>query len=266
MRMANTLFVGKVYHRFDELPSTNDWAAALLAQAENVATSATKNKPPEGTAVRAASQSAGRGQFGSRWESTAGQNLLLSVLFYPHWLAASSQFGLSMAVALALRDTINACAPHSAVRATVKWPNDLYLGSRKVAGILIQNSLAGQHLQSSIVGIGLNVNQLRFSPDLPNPTSMALAFGQEYALDAVADTLFEHLERRYLQLKAGREGDLKAEYESHLYRLGVSAQFARSADGAVFEGIIQGVTALGWLRIKVGEAEEAFEVKGVKFL
>jgi BirA family biotin operon repressor/biotin-[acetyl-CoA-carboxylase] ligase len=266
MRMANTLFVGKVYHRFDELPSTNDWAAALLAQSENALPPATKNKPPEGTAVRAASQSAGRGQFGSRWESAAGQNLLLSIIFYPQWLALPAQFGLSMAVALALRDTVNACAPDSAVRATIKWPNDLYLGSRKAAGILIQNSLAGRHLQSSIVGIGLNVNQLRFNPLLPNPTSMRLAFGQEFDTDALAEALFENLEHRYLQLKSGRQRDLKAEYESHLYRLGVPAQFARSADGGVFEGTIRGVTGLGLLRIHVGEGEETFEVKSVKFL
>ncbi|HRI60574.1 MAG TPA: hypothetical protein PK228_12640, partial [Saprospiraceae bacterium] len=92
--MTNTLFIGKVYHRFDELPSTNDWAAELLA----------KSKPPEGTAVRADSQSAGRGQYGSRWESAAGKNLTISIILYPRWLEVSAQFYLSMAVALGVQD------------------------------------------------------------------------------------------------------------------------------------------------------------------
>ncbi|MCB0545397.1 MAG: hypothetical protein KDC70_17850, partial [Saprospiraceae bacterium] len=94
--MANTLFIGKVYHRFDQLPSTNDHAAELIA----------KSTPPEGTVIRAASQTAGRGQFGSRWESAAGKNLTLSVILYPDWLEAGAQFHLSMATALALHDTV----------------------------------------------------------------------------------------------------------------------------------------------------------------
>lgn len=86
--MTNTLFIGKVYHRFDQLPSTNDWAAELLA----------KSKPPEGTVVRADSQSAGRGQFGSRWESVAGKNLTISIILYPRWLEVSAQFYLSLSL------------------------------------------------------------------------------------------------------------------------------------------------------------------------
>ena len=92
--MANTLFIGKVYYRFDELPSTNDRAAELIA----------KSKPPEGMVVRADSQSAGRGQFGSRWESDSGKNLTFSVILYPTWLDVSAQFYLSMAIALGVHD------------------------------------------------------------------------------------------------------------------------------------------------------------------
>ncbi|MCB9316079.1 MAG: hypothetical protein H6569_08075 [Lewinellaceae bacterium] len=94
--MANTLFIGKVYLQFDELPSTNDYALELLA----------KSKPPEGTVIRAASQSAGRGQFGSQWESQAGKNLLISIILFPKWLLASEQFRLSEATALAVWETI----------------------------------------------------------------------------------------------------------------------------------------------------------------
>lgn len=248
--MTNTLFIGKVYHRFDELPSTNDWAAELLA----------KSKPPEGTVVGADSQSAGRGQFGSRWESAAGQNLTLSVILYPDWLEAHAQFYLSMAVALSLRDTV-----HGAW-CTVKWPNDLYLGNRKAAGILIQNALSGQYLQSSVVGIGLNVNQIQFDPALPNPTSLALFFGKKFDLDEVAGRLFECLERRYLQLKSGHRAVIKAEYEQSLFRIGLSSNFIRTNDNSQFKGIIQGVTEAGRLRVETESGEETFEVKEIRFV
>lgn len=292
--MTNTLFVGKVYLRFDELPSTNDRAAELLA----------KSKPPEGTVVRADSQSAGRGQFGSRWESAAGQNLTLSVILYPNWLEAQQQFYLSMAVALGVKDAafvfdptpnpsptgrgdverneasgMNKAGGEEAVVSSrpplptgegpgvgLKWPNDLYLGPRKAGGILIQNSISGAFLQSSIVGIGLNVNQLAFDPALPNPTSLAAYFGRPFDLDAVADRLFECLERRYLQLKSGQHAAIKAEYEQSLFRLGEPAQFVRSADDTSFEGIIRGVTESGRLRIQTAAGEEVFDLKEVRYL
>jgi len=260
--MTNTLFTGKVYYRFDELPSTNDWAAELLA----------KSKPPEGTVIRADSQSAGRGQFGSRWESAAGKNLTLSVVLYPTWLEAPAQFYLSMAVALALRDAADLSAPgtfsqspNPSPQSLIKWPNDLYLGQRKVAGILIQNGLSGQFLQSSIVGIGLNVNQTEFDPALPNPTSMALYFGRSFDRDKVAGSLFECLERRYLQLKSGQREALKAEYERSLYRLGERSHFVRATNGVEFDGIIRGVTEEGRLRVETGAGEANYDLKEIKF-
>ena len=293
--MANTLFIGKVYYRFDELPSTNDRAAELLA----------KSKPPEGSVVRADSQSAGRGQFGSRWESAAGKNLTLSIILYPNWLEARAQFYLGMAVALGVRDAVLACNPtpdpspdgrgaathtaHSSTPASspsetptntaehatsplpsgegvgLKWPNDLYLGPRKAGGILIQNSLAGQFLQSSVVGIGLNVNQMEFDPALPNPTSLAMTFGQTFDLDAVAERLFECLERRYLQLKSGQQAAIKAAYEQSLFRLGTPAVFIRTNDGSTFEGAIRGVTETGHLRVQTETGEAFFDLKEIRF-
>lgn len=257
--MKNTLFTGNVYHRFDELPSTNDYAAELIA----------KSTPPEGTVVRAATQTAGRGQYGSRWESAPGQNLLMSVIYHPSWLKTGTQFYLSMAVALSLRDTVHYLlstvhSPPPAV--TIKWPNDLYIGDRKAGGILIQNTLSGEFLQSSIIGIGLNVNQLEFDASLPNPTSLALAFGRNFDLEVVDEHLLECHEQRYLQLKSGRHDEIKAEYERHLYRLGVPARFARP-DGAEFTGVIRGVRADGRLRLEQEAGlEQVFDLKEVRFM
>lgn len=283
LRDMNTRFIGKVYLRFDELPSTNDYALALLdAPAVGSVFPSDKTgqwhhnpysntKPSEGTVVRAASQSAGRGQFGSQWQSKPGQNLLLSIILYPVWLEAASQFYLSMAVSLAVREAAEGSMANGQQgmsdtqppRFEIKWPNDLYIGSRKSAGILIQNALAGNRLQSSVVGIGLNVNQLDFDPSLPNPTSLAAVFGQNFDLDNVAERLLECLEHRYEQLRSGHRAALRSEYEHSLLGFGKMARYARP-DGTELEGTVRGVTKEGRLRIeRVGGEEETFGMKEV---
>jgi BirA family biotin operon repressor/biotin-[acetyl-CoA-carboxylase] ligase len=110
------------------------------------------------------------------------------------------------------------------------------------------------------------VNQLEFPADLPNATSLRRVFGQEFDLDAVADRLFECLERRYMQLKAGNRAEIKAEYEENLWRRGEPSRFVRSADVQEFEGTILGVTERGLLRVETGEGLEEFEVKEVRFV
>lgn len=257
--MLNTLFVGKVYHRFEELPSTNDWAAELLATS-----STSKTRPPEGTVVRADNQTAGKGQLGSPWQSEPGENLLLSIIFYPTWLETNGQFYLSMAVALALHDCLSAFAEQSKI--AVKWPNDLYLNDRKAAGVLIQNTLSGTQLQSSIVGIGLNLNQTRFPSDLPNASSLACALGRKVDVDAVEAQLFAALEQRYLQLKAGQRSAIKETYEQRLWRRGENAAFIRQSDGSRFDGRIIGVTEQGLLRVETSAGEERFELKTLGFV
>jgi BirA family transcriptional regulator, biotin operon repressor / biotin---[acetyl-CoA-carboxylase] ligase len=260
--MPNTLFIGKVYLRFDELSSTNDHAAELLAPEHDVRT---KSKPAEGTVIRADSQSAGRGQFGSQWQSAAGKNLTFSVILYPVWLEVAAQFQLSMAVAVALYDAVQSLYV-GPLPVRIKWPNDLYIGDRKTAGILIQNALAGSRIQSSIIGIGLNVNQLQFDPELPNPVSLALASGTEFDLDAVAAPLFECLERRYLQLKSGQSAQIRSEYEALLYRRNTESAFLETASEQVFSGSVLGVTDSGQLRVLTGEGERLFGVKDIRFL
>lgn len=251
--MSNNLFIGKVYHRFPELPSTNDLAAELVS----------KSRPPEGTVVRADNQTAGHGQFGSKWLSAAGQNLLVSVILYPAWLPVERQFDLSMAVALALHDTARSLYPGG--RWSVKWPNDLYEGDRKIAGILIKNSLSSGQIQSSVVGIGLNVNQLAFDPALPNPASLALVSGTSYDTDMAALQLFGALERRYLQLKSGAGRAVKAAYEQTLYRKDILSEFERLPDGEHFSGVIRGVGESGMLLVET-EALESFDLKQIRII
>ncbi len=225
--MRNTLFIGKVYHRLDEIPSTNDYAQEMVA----------KSRPAEGTVVRADSQSAGRGQFGSRWQAEPGCNLTLSVILYPTHLAVGRQFYLSMAAALAVHDTLLACG---FADAKIKWPNDLLIDGRKTAGILIQNSLKGARIGSSVVGIGLNVNQSVFPPELTQATSMALVAQKPFDLQNVENTLLGSFEHRYLQLKSEKYAELNADYHERLYARGEWREFRRP-DALPFRARVEGV-------------------------
>jgi BirA family biotin operon repressor/biotin-[acetyl-CoA-carboxylase] ligase len=248
----NTLFVGKVVVSFRELSSTNERAIELLA----------KTKPSEGTAITAEFQTAGRGQIGSSWHSTPGANLLLSVILYPHWLTARRGFLLSMAAGLAVADTV---LELGASEVKVKWPNDVYVGQEKVAGILLQNSLAGQKIQWSVVGIGLNVNETDFPPALPNPTSLRRHLGRDIPLEEVRTLLFARLEQRYRQAQL-RTAELEAAYLQHLYRYQETDTFRRTTTGEDFSGRIVRVSPEGRLIVAHQHgSEEAFDLKAIQF-
>ena len=159
-------------------------------------------------------QTAGRGQRGNTWESEPGKNLTFSLYFRPVGVAADEQFAISMAVAVEMTKILR---PYVG-RVKVKWPNDIYVGDRKIAGILIENRLKGNRISECVVGIGLNVNQSRFHSDAPNPVSIAQITGSEVDLS--------RLKRRII-LRLGRMVDsrgyvitprLKNEYTSRLYR------------------------------------------------
>ena len=252
LRKKNTLFIGKVFHEFPSLPSTNLYAAELLS----------KSKPSEGTVISAVHQTAGRGQIGSSWEAEAGQNLTLSVILYPSFLPVHRQFLLNQAVALSVKDFITR---YTEKPVKVKWPNDIYIGEEKVAGILIQTSLNQKGFQNCIVGVGINVNQRVFSPLLPNPTSLHLATGRSYELPSLIEDYCLFLEQRYLQLKGGQWQAIGEEYLRHLYRMGKKTRFERT-EGEQFTGEIAGIGASGQLLIRHGGTEEAFHLKEIKML
>ena len=147
---------------FDTIDSTNTRLVALHSEL------------PDRTVYAARFQTAGRGQQGNRWESRAGENLMFSILLKPDFLPASDQFILSQIVALGLLDYLQS----RGLTATIKWPNDIYAGDRKICGTLIETGLADKRVSWAVAGIGLNVNQQVFDPSLPNPTSMTLETGR----------------------------------------------------------------------------------------
>ena len=214
-------------------------------------------------------QTAGRGQMGNRWLSEPNQNLAFSIRLNPTFLQANEQFHLNKAVALAVHDVVEKYISNAVQsfnkNVSVKWANDIFIGDKKVGGILIQNNLSGSLLQSSIIGIGLNINQLVFSKDL-NATSLRLETGQLFDLFDCIEALTKGIEQRYLQIKSAVPfSEIHDEYLSKMYRFGVEAIFRRAIDDSVFMGKIVGVSSMGQLEIMSNRGIEMFDIKEVKF-
>ncbi|MGY2131488.1 biotin--[acetyl-CoA-carboxylase] ligase [Hymenobacter sp. HD11105] len=246
-----TLFTGQQLIWLPECASTNTEAQRLIGQ----------NRATDGCVVITDKQTAGRGQRGNRWEAQPGENLTLSVVWRPTFLAAPEQFQLSQAVALAVHDwATSLLGPDPALR--VKWPNDIFFGEQKLGGILIENTLNGPKIQSSIVGVGLNINQREFG--VPTATSLAYLTGRQYGLPALASHLLECLERRYLQLRAGQVASLRQAYLSALYRSQALCPY--EVDGRRILGQIRGVNDAGQLEVEIAGELRQFSLQEIKYL
>ncbi len=185
-------------------------------------------------------QSAGRGCGTNTWESERGQNLLFSMLYHPDRLPAAQQFRISMAVALALRDELTR---QGLADVTIKWPNDIYWRDSKLAGILIENQLHGAFLQSSIIGVGLNVNQEVFLSDAPNPVSMRQIADRRFDRESLLRGVVDAMEHR---LKTA--ADLSDQYQQALYRRAGVYPYC-DMDGR-FEAVLVGVKPDGRLVLR----------------
>ena len=162
--------------------------------------------------IRTDYQTAGRGQAGNSWESEAGKNLLFSTILRYEGIHAASQWRLSMLVAVALWDTLANYLPKE--RLAIKWPNDIYFGDKKLVGILIENNLSGQYVGYSIVGIGVNVNQIEWLSNAPNPISMKEITGEDYDVEKLMNGWMNSM--KSLELLTTEE--IKKAYLQHLYR------------------------------------------------
>ena len=212
-------------------------------------------------------QTSGRGQRGNAWLSRKGENLTFSMLLkfgggcFPR-LKATDQFLITRAATLGVTGYLES----RDIAAAIKWPNDIYIGRRKVCGMLVENILEGGNVACSIVGIGLNVNQRIFPGELPNPTSMALQTGLEYDLPLELEAMTGYLGQAFDRMLRG-EGDGSGEYERRLFRLGEYHEYTNCSDGTSFEGRIVGVSPVGLLRIEKrnGELKE-FAFKEISYI
>ncbi len=241
--------IGHKLIRLKEIDSTNNYAMMCLSG----------DKGKEGVVIQTLSQTKGRGHQLSSWQSAKGKNLLFSIILQPDFVKAACQFSLSMAISLGIIDFLSL----HGIKAQVKWPNDIYHRDKKLAGILIENTIMGNHLAKSIVGIGLNVNQVAFAASLPNPVSMRLITGFEFSLDKSLEELLQKLDKRYLQLKS-EDKKICHEYVEKLYLVHEKKQFS-SARGT-FTGKIEGVGEFGRLMVNVeGSGIQYFDFKEIRY-
>ncbi len=223
-----------------------------------------RERPEEGTLVIAEHQTAGRGLDTNRWESEPGRNLTFSFVLYPVFLAADAQFYLNKAISLGLCDLVSGLV-EEILPVSVKWPNDIYIGDHKVAGVLIQNGVKGAMFDYSVIGIGLNVNQDAFSGGAPNPVSLKMVTGKDYDLDGLLQSLISRLEDRMIMLRSGRKPELDAQYLNALYRMGTISDYIYK--GNPVRAKISGVSRYGQLQLEIpGEKMIECDLKEIKFV
>lgn len=215
------------------------------------------------TVVVAKHQTKGRGQMGTTWTSENAKNLMFSVFKEFTDLDVKSHFYLSMAVSLAV---FKALSSFKIGKLKIKWPNDILSEEQKVCGILIENVIKGSVIQSSIIGIGVNVNQTEFY-ELPNATSMQQVTGTSFNLDHVLQEVLQFLKHYLSLVEAKSYSLLKTEYEHNLFRRHAVSSF-KEKSGNVFTGSILGVTKSGFLEVKedATSAIKCFELKEVQLL
>ena len=213
---------------------------------------------PEGFVVYTDFQTAGKGQQGNAWESERGANLLFSLLLYPHHIDIEQQFLISQTVCLGIKKTLDNYFDHI----TVKWPNDIYWKDKKLSGILIQNALQEATLKSSIVGIGLNVNQTMFVSDTPNPVSMRQITNKIYNRDQLLSEIHTNIMDLY---KNADKVFIEQEYNKSLYRRSGFHTFRAGND--VFQAEIYSIGSDGLLTLETKKGEKrGFYFKEVEFV
>ncbi len=233
------------------MTSTNVYASQLLKN----------GNLPEGTIITTNYQTAGRGYFGNKWESEDGKNLLASIILYPSFIKPEDQFYISMSVSLGICEFLGSFINDSAI----KWPNDIYIKNDKIAGILIDSALSGEKIEYTVVGIGLNVNQKKFSISVPNPTSLKLLSGKDFNITDCLNKLLTVLDKRYKQLISGDTGSIKREYISKLFRYNEWSKFM-DINGS-FNGRIDNVADDGRIVIEKHDSKfYEYAFKEVEFI
>ena len=232
---------------FDTISSTNDFVLSLKETKAFI----------EGLVVSSDYQFKGRGQRKKIWESKCKENLLLSILIEPK-IPIFKQFDISKYVALALYDLLVLFK----LDVKIKWPNDVIVGSKKIGGVLIQNSVSKNIITHSIIGVGLNINQQKFKKYIPEATSLKLELKNTQDIDFVKNSFLKCLKKRIIEYRLGECQE--NEYTKSLFLLDDIASFESS--GNVFEGIIRGVTKEGLLIIQIGEKYQRFNLNEVSFL
>jgi BirA family transcriptional regulator, biotin operon repressor / biotin---[acetyl-CoA-carboxylase] ligase len=249
-----TLFIGKNIIFLPEIHSTNSYATHMLKNV-NLA---------EGTVVHTANQTHGKGQRGSSWIAHSKRNLTASVILKPTFLDLKKHFFLYQIVALACFDTMAEILDTSQFDIKIKWPNDILVNEKKIAGILIENNLQNNQINWCVAGIGINVNQENFG-EITQATSLKLITQKDYSIELVLEKLCQHLEKHYLALRNKKFEHLKTTYLNNLY--GLNKRLGFEMKGLRKNMRVLGISENGLLQLEEdsGDVIEV-DVKEVKWL
>lgn len=194
---------------------------------------------PSGTVIYTDNQSAGRGQRGNSWEAEPGKNLTFSQLIKDAAVEPNEQFFISEGVSLAIVEFLSKFTDGI----SIKWPNDIYYRDKKICGILIEHSLQGNSIKNTVIGVGLNINQMKFVSNAPNPISLAQIIGKETPLDEALHSVCELIEK-YTDFRGfdkAKFAELHSRYLSSLYRYDKALHPFALPDGTKIEAEIADV-------------------------
>lgn len=253
---ANTQYIGKQFLYLTTCHSTNDLAKTLNSRG------LCKN----GMVILAENQTNGRGQQGTSWLSEAGQNLTFSIVFRLRHLPLTSQFLFNKALSIHLLGFFRTYFSNPSNNFHIKWPNDVYLNGKKIAGLLLENTSSGGYISSSIVGIGLNVNQQNF--EFPNASSLSIVMKRSVdrydLLTHLLHYLDENLPLNFECLNTGEIQTIHKVYNISLW--GLHQQRWYQAEGDPFIATLKGVDEQGLLILETNEGIEQFDIKSIQFL
>ena len=244
-------FTDKNLIELDVVDSTNNYTANLLL----------KTKLVDKSVIMAHFQSAGRGQRGEMWDSEPGKNLLFSMVLKASCLDMENYFLLSKIVAISINETIEELSGKTGF---IKWPNDIYMDGKKIAGILIENQWKGKNIDNAIIGIGLNVNQVNFD-QLPQATSLSLLTSKTFDLYEVLYIIYQKIDAYYGKLVKKQFKQVDQYYFDHLLYSNEWKYYIQD-NGEQIEGMIIDVKSNGLLELQLmnGETKE-FNFKEIEF-
>lgn len=199
----------------------------------------------DGTVIWAETQTAGRGQRGASWQSEPGKSLTFSLLKRFSEFASEDHIRVNIATSLGI---IKALDQLKIPSVSIKWPNDIMSYNKKLCGVLIENQMKGSKLSSSIIGIGLNVNNRKFD-DLPQAGSLYTATGKEQHIEKVLQLTVKHILSELDMLEETKFKELKEAYEARLFRKDKESVFTLQ-EGGILNGIIRGVSNNGNLQVE----------------
>lgn len=245
----NTVFIGKKAFYLPVCHSTNELAAVLISNGKAV----------EGTVIYTDNQLHGKGQRGNSWESEPDKNLLVSIILKADFIDPSDNFLLTQITSLAIHELLS---EYVKTGLKIKWPNDIVYFDKKIAGILIENYIQRGKIEWTILGIGINVNQQHFR--VPDAISLSGICRQQFNRDELLGLLLQRLEKRYMELKKGRNREISKNYLKNMYWKD-EIHVYQSEEG-YFNGKIRGVTHGGKLHLEVETGARYFDFKELRFI